>query len=316
MPEVLTMGETMAVFVPTETGPLKYIQNFRLRYAGAESNTAVGLCKLGHSSEWISRLGDDELGRYVRSSILGEGVGTSYVKFDCEHPTGLMVKKLNHETETEVFYYRSRSAATYICPEDLDEKAFSNVKILHLTGITPVLSDSCRLATEHAIELAKRYGVMISFDPNIRQKLWKQVDYTPLMRRLIKESHILMMGIDEGARLYHTKDPDALFELLFQSENLRYAALKNGSNGAYVAIRGEICYIPPFTCKCIDPIGAGDAFNAGFLAGILEGKPLFECGRLAGIAGALCTQAPGDIEGIPDRNEIESRLNSILKVNR
>ena len=112
MPKVLTIGETMAVMVPSETGPSQYINHFRLCFAGAESNTAIGLSKLGHQTEWLSCVGDDEFGRFLLSRIRAEGVSVSHVRLDAHAPTGLMAKRFNPSSETEVFYYRSGSAAS------------------------------------------------------------------------------------------------------------------------------------------------------------------------------------------------------------
>ena len=157
MPELVTMGETMAVFVPDSAGPLRYAPGFRLRMAGAESNVAVGLCKLGHSAGWISCLGKDELGQYVLNSIRAEGVDTSCVKWDIDHPTGLMIKQLS-AGETSVFYYRKNSAASNYGPEDLPFAYLVDAKIIHLSGITPALSESCRAAVERMAEFANEKG--------------------------------------------------------------------------------------------------------------------------------------------------------------
>lgn len=120
---------------------------------------------------WISRLGDDEFGRYVQNAIRAEGVDTESVRFDGEHPTGVMFKEKSCG-ETSVYYYRKNSAAAAMSPLDLDEEDFRSAKMLHLTGITPVLSQSCRDAVFYALDLAERFGLDVSFDPNIRRKLW------------------------------------------------------------------------------------------------------------------------------------------------
>ena len=132
----------MAVMAPKEAGPLRYVPDYRLRMAGAESNLAAGLCRLGHSAGWISRLGDDEMGRFVLNSVRAEGVDTCAVKTDGAHRTGLMLKETG-SGETRVYYYRENSAASHLSPEDLEEEYLHSARIIHLTGITPVLSGSC-----------------------------------------------------------------------------------------------------------------------------------------------------------------------------
>lgn len=309
MAEVLTFGETMAAFVPEEATGFQYVRSFQLRHAGAESNTAIGLSKLGHSVRWFSRLGDDEPGRYILASIRAEGVDVSQVKTDATHSTGFMLKSFRYSRNTEVLYYRSNSAASHMETDDISESLLSDCQILHFTGITPILSTSCKELTLNTLNVAKKNHIKISFDPNIRKKLWGTQDFAPLMKEIIQSCHILFMGFDEGEILYHTKEAEELKEILFRSANLEYLCLKNGSKGAYVCSRTEHHYIEPFPCHCIDSVGAGDAFNAGFLAYLLEKKSLLECGQAAAIAGALCTETNGDIEGIPDKQILSNILN-------
>lgn len=308
MPEIITLGETMAALTPKETGYLHYIRDYGMRIAGAESNLAIGVCKLGHSAAWISSLGADELGYFVNNSIRAEGVDTHYVKFDPHHRTGLMLKQMLPGKETSVFYYRENSAAANMQAEELHEEMFAEGKVLHLTGITPVLSDSCRAVVLKAIEFAKRAGLKISFDPNIRKKLWKDTDFTPVLKEIVKCSNILMLGLDEAQILYGSSEKEEIVKAFFENEAAEYLAVKDGKNGAYVADRQGGHTILPHPCKPVDPIGAGDAFNAGFLCGLLEQRTVQEAGKIAAIAGAMATESFGDIEGYPSRISIQHIL--------
>ena len=308
MAEVVTMGETMAVFVPASTGPLRYAPDFRLRMAGAESNVAVGLCKLGHSAGWISALGKDELGQYVRNSIRAEGVDTSHIKWDTEHPTGLMIKQLS-AGETSVFYYRKDSAASHYAPEDLPLSYLEEAKIIHISGITPALSESCRKTVEAMAEFAREKNILLSFDPNIRKKLWVGRDFVPLMRKLLFSCQIALLGLDEAEMILGTREPETITRLLTE-QGVRYIGIKDGGNGAWCAKDGKQIRILPEPCRCIDPIGAGDGFNAGFLAGILEGRDLEQCGQMGAIAGAMATETLGDIDGYPDAEQMEAKLHN------
>lgn len=314
MPDLITIGETMAVMAPRESGPLRYVTDYRLRMAGAESNLAIGIAKLGRSAAWISRLGTDEMGDFVLNAIRAEGVDCSCVRRDPEHRTGLMLKELS-AGETRVYYYRENSAASHLSPADLSETTFRSARILHLTGITPVLSESCEKTVLAAAELAHRLGLPVSFDPNIRRKLWKNRDYTPLMRALLLSSQIAMLGLDEAETLLGTSNVETIVTTLLRA-GVSWIAVKDGAKGAYVANRERICFIPPYPCKAIDPVGAGDAFNAGFLTGILEGRDPETCGRMGGIAGAMATQNTGDIEGIPSRAQLEGKLASQKEIYR
>ncbi len=178
MPQLITIGETMAAFTPDSVGALRYVQNFGIRTAGAESNVAVGLAKLGLEAAWVSRLGTDEFGCFIRNQLRAEGVDCSRVIYDPDHRTGIMFKETG-VGETKVFYYRENSAASHLCPEDVTPALLDGVKVLHMSGITPVLSESCLEMTKAAFALAKEKGVAISFDPNIRRKLWRGQDYAP-----------------------------------------------------------------------------------------------------------------------------------------
>ena len=193
-------------------------------------------------------------------------------------------------------------------PEDLSPDLFAGVQIVHLSGITPVLSQSCRETTLAAVRLAKQNGAMVSFDPNIRRKLWKDTDYAPLIRSITLDSEIVLLGLDEAQALFGIREPDAIFDTLFGQGRAKYTAIKDGGNGAWVADAGHREKLPPFPCKPVEPIGAGDGFNAGFLAGILQGRDVITAGRMGAICGALATQTPGDVEGYPDTAQMEAAL--------
>ena len=307
MPKLVTIGETMAAFTPDAAGPLRYVSGFGVRTAGAESNVAVGIAKLGLQAVWMSRLGKDEFGAFIRNQLRGEGVDCSRVIFDPGHRTGVMFKETG-VGETKVFYYRENSAASHLCPEDLTEELFADAQVLHLSGITPVLSDSCREMTLEAVRMAKKAGVPVSFDPNIRRKLWGERDFVPLIRGLTLDSEIVLLGLEEAEALFGIRDPEEIVRLLREQGCARYVAVKDGGNGAWVADGEKMVKIPPHPCKPVEPIGAGDGFNAGFLAGILLGKDVETAGRMGGVCGALATQTPGDVEGYPDWEQLQTAL--------
>ncbi len=310
MPDLITIGETMVAFIPEDGARLSKGACLGMRIAGAESNTAIALARLGHSAAWISRLGRDAFGSFVLRSIESEGVDTSQVRIDFAHPTGIMFKDINPGSETIVQYYRSHSAASFLLPTDLDAAFFKVAGILHITGITPVLSESCHETIRRAIALARDEGLLISFDPNIRKKLWKDKDYTPRLLELLALSDIVLTGLSEAETLFQTREIHTVADRIFNYPQVKYVAVKNGEKGALVASRSERIHIEPIPCHSIDPVGAGDGFNAGFLHGILEGKDLRSCGLYGGIIGALATETTGDIEGYPTLE----RLNSLARL--
>ncbi|MBB6449634.1 2-dehydro-3-deoxygluconokinase [Geomicrobium halophilum] len=307
--EVITFGETMVVFETTDTGPLKYSNYFQKRHGGAESNVAVGLRKLGHASTWMSKVGEDELGEYLLHAIRGEGVNTDDVIMDETAPTGLYIKEKKRPNENNVYYYRAGSAASKLSPEDLHADLFSNHKILHVTGITPLLSQSCDSTVDRAIDYAKQHGLTISFDPNLRFKLmnsYGEEQAKNRMRALAAASDLFLPGVDEAEWMYDTSDEQTIVAKA-REEGAKEIVIKSGSSHSYYADQyGNEGQVPSFPVeRVIDPIGAGDGFAAGVLSGLLEGVSLEESVRLGSAVGALVVSSPGDIEGLPTRAEVE-----------
>lgn len=315
MPEIITIGETMAAMAPQDYGPLRYVKGFQPRIAGAESNVAIGLARLGHSVAWISRLGADEFGEYVFREIRAEGVDVSGVQFDPDHRTGVMFKERRFSGETSVYYYRENSAASHMDGSAIDGNTLKAASIVHLTGITPVLSESCLAMTREIIRRCATEGICLSFDPNIRRTLWRGRDYTKDLREMTLAAQIVLMGEEEAGLLFGDKTEEEWLDLLFTKGNARYVAIKRGSRGAVVA-DGHSVVIPPFHCHCVDPVGAGDGFNAGFLAGILEGRDLKTCGQMGAVVGAKATETTGDVEGYPSRRQLDQLLNHQAEVYR
>lgn len=308
MKKIITVGETMAAFAPEKPGMIRYAKDFEWSAAGAESNLAIGVCKLGHKASWLSQLGEDEFGHFVLNTIRAEGVETEQVRFNEEYRTGVMFKQVLTGRETSVFYYRENSAASHMDESLWDESIFDGAEILHLTGITPVLSETCRKLCFSLAEKARNKGVLFSFDPNIRKKLWKGTDYSSVLRELLLQADIVLLGLDEAHELCGTENADEAVSYLFSNGAARYVAVKDGARGAYVADRMTRKEIPPYSCNCVDPIGAGDAFNAAFLCGILEGKTIEECGEMGAVCGALATETFGDTEGYPTMQMLDALL--------
>lgn len=316
MPEIIAVGETMVSFVPEKKGYLRYGMSFIPKVAGAESNLAVYVSRFGHTAGWISRLGEDEFGYLIRNTIRAEGVDTSHVRLVEGERSGVMFRQMLPGRETSVFYYRKDSAASGMDESDVSAEYIKGAKILHLTGITPVLSESCLSMTRAAMDMVRDCGSMVSFDPNIRKKLWGSRDYSEILREMTLEADIVMLGREEAGILFGTEEVCRILELLFQHGRTKYAAVKDGSRGAVAAVPGESVVIPSYPCCCVDPIGAGDAFDAGFLCGILEGRSIEECGKMGAAAGAMATECEGDTEGCPSRRQLELFLRGREEVAR
>ncbi|HEU5140158.1 MAG TPA: sugar kinase [Bacillales bacterium] len=304
--DVVTLGETMAVLMPESAGFMRYATNFTARVGGAESNVAIGLARLGHQSAWISRLGDDEFGKKILSFIRGEGVNVDEVKCDPLATTGLYFKEMVTEDETRVQYYREGSAASKMIPSDLNEDYIVKARYLHLTGITPALSESCRETVMRAIDIAKKRGVTVVFDPNLRRKLWPEDQARQVLLEIAAQADIVLPGMDEGEFLFGKNDPESMAKQ-FYDHGASQVVLKLGEDGAYYYSKAGGGFVSAFPVKrVVDPVGAGDGFAAGFLSGLLDDLSLEKAVERAAAVGALVTMVPGDVEGLPNKDRVES----------
>ena len=316
MPDVVTLGETMVLFAPREAGPLRYVSDYRLKFGGAETNFAIALVRLGVSAGWISRLGDDELGRYVAHNLRGEGVDVSRVTFDPGGPTGLYVKELNAVGDSTVYYYRRGSAASRLGPEDVDPEYVRSARWLHVTGITPALSESCRAAVEHAVGLARAGGRPVSFDPNLRLKLWSVERAREVLLPIARRCTVLLGGAEELGLLLEVARPDAAADWALE-QGLELVAVKLGSQGALVATPRERRVVPAYAVpRVVDAIGAGDGFDAGLVAGCLGGRDAWRSAELANAVGAHALMIDGDYEGYPTLAEAEAFMAGHARVTR
>jgi 2-dehydro-3-deoxygluconokinase len=305
--DVVSMGETMVQLNSITSGPIRYVNYFEKHAAGTESNVAVGTIKMGYSSGWISRLGDDEFGKFIHNFLRGEGVDVSQVKFDKNAPTGLYFVQRDYPVpgKSVVFYYRKGSAASKLSKEDLDPEYISSAKIFHTTGITTALSLSSKGAVDNAIEIAKSSGTKISFDTNIRLKLWTPEKARKTLLKYIGKTDILFTDLNDSNILIGKNDhKEAAKEFL--SMGPETVVIKMGEKGAYSSnLDEESAFKPGYQVKVVDVIGAGDAFDAAFLCSQMRGYSLERSLEVANAAGALCVTVRGDVEAFPTMDDIE-----------
>jgi len=306
----------MVLFGPDSSGPLRYVQNFNKSIAGAESNVAIALAKLGHQVGWFSKLGDDEFGRYIQATIRGEGVDVSRVILEPGKNTGILFKERFMHSNPNVYYYRKGSAASTLKPEELDEEYIKSAKILHITGITPALSETCRESVFKAIEIAKANNVLVSFDPNIRLKLWTRDEAIPVLLEIAKQSDIIFPGIDEGEMLLGLTKPEDIAEK-FMEMGCSVVVVKLGEEGCFVADKEKKLYVKPYRQENPqDTVGAGDGFAAGFLSGILNKLDFKECGEYANGVGAMAVLVKGDMEGYPNFEQLMAFIGKRKTIDR
>ncbi|NUT46090.1 MAG: sugar kinase [Saccharothrix sp.] len=281
---VWCVGETMAVFTPAEAGPAEEVTTWVRGAGGAESNVACALAGLGVDVGWVSAVGDDPFGRAVVASVAAAGVDVSRVRVDPTRPTGLYVKEANR-SGSAMRYYRAGSAASALGPEVVD--GLGAASHVHVTGITAALSPSC-LALVHA--LLDRAGATTSFDVNWRPALWG-AEGPDVLRALAAKADIVLVGDDEAEALWGVSTPSEVRALLPEPTTV---VVKQGATGATVLEGGEPpVFEPALTVDVVEPVGAGDAFAAGFLSAHLSADPpsrRLRAGHLAA-AGALLTHS-------------------------
>lgn len=270
IPEVVCFGETMAMVTPSPPRPLAEARTLALSHGGAESNVAVWLARLGSRVAWCSRLGDDVLGHRVLAEIAAADVSTSLVTFDPGARTGVYFKDPRPGL-TEVLYYRDGSAAAAMDESDVDRALARPARLLHLTGITPALSDSCLRAVDYAITRAAQLRVTVSFDVNYRPALWRSpADAGAVLGRLARRCGIVFVGCDEAEVLWGTSAvPDVRSVLGVQG----VLVVKDGSRLASSAEGGSVTSVVALPVEVVEPVGAGDAFAAGWLYGWLRDLP-------------------------------------------
>lgn len=307
MPEVVTFGEPLILLAPETLGPLRHVDRFTKSVVGAELNFSIGVSRLGLSSGWFGRVGDEEFGLQVVESLRAEGVDTSRVRFAPDAPTAVMFKEHRGFGEPRVYYYRNFSAAAQMGPADIDEGYIAGARCLHVTGITAALSDNCREAIHRSLKVAKEAGVLISVDPNVRRKLMPPDRIHDLLLPLVDAADILLMGLDEGELLFGVQGVENVIAAAL-ARGPRTVAVKLGGSGAVASDGTQTVQTPAFKVQVVDTVGAGDGFDAGFVYGHLKGWRLTESLRLGAVCGACAVTVSGDYEGYPRLQEAEQLL--------
>jgi 2-dehydro-3-deoxygluconokinase len=306
--DVLTFGETMVLFAPAERGALESAALYQASIGGAESNCAIGLARLGHSVCWVSRLGRDPFGDRVIKTIRGEGVNVNRVERCDSAPTGLMFKEPGPGNTSRVFYYRRHSAAAALHAALFDSL---RTKYLFVTGITPALSDSNRELAMILVDQFRAAGAKIVFDPNMRFKLWSADQARPVFRDLAKKSDLLIPSLTEAEILTGHEKPEAMLDHLLEMGPAQ-VVIKAGVEGAWYGDKSDRGFCPCFPAVEVDPVGAGDAFCAGLISGLLENASLAEAVSRGAALGAFCVSTFGDYAGLPDRPQLEAFMENRL----
>jgi 2-dehydro-3-deoxygluconokinase len=306
-PELVTMGETMALLTQERTTPLRHTRTLELGVGGSESNVAIGASRLGVTSAWIGRVGDDELGHLVTRELRAEGVRT-LASEDRTRPTAIMLKAARTSRSVHVTYYRSNSAGSTLGPDDVDATLLSNAKVFHTSAITSALSRTAAVAVRESIEICRASGTLVSVDLNFRRALWSENEAREEFRHLASKADIIFATEEEARILCKTADHVSMAREL-SSHGSGIAVVKRGPLGAVAVIRGVEHVVEAVPVKVVDSVGAGDAFAAGFLSALILGHENRTALRWAALMGAWSVSTYGDWQGLPSLHELETLSN-------
>ncbi len=307
--DVVTFGEAMLLLVADQPGPLEHVERFSKRSAGAETNVAIGLSRLGFKVGWASRLGTDSMGRYLLDFMASQGIDCSHVVSVSEHKTGFQIKgKVTDGSDPPVESYRQGSAASRMGPEDIDVPWLLSARHLHATGVFAAISATSFPAAVKTMDLMRSAGRSVSFDPNLRPGLWASPQH---MRQGIKElanrADWVMPGLEEGRFLTGQDSPEGIADFYLKL-GAQWVVVKLGDKGAYFQGQSAQGYVPAVHVeRVVDTVGAGDAFAVGVISAMLEGLSIKQAVDRGVWIGARAVQVEGDNEGLPTRAELELR---------
>jgi len=285
------------VFIASDSDSVMSAQKYERVTAGAELNVAVTLSRLGLKSQYFSRFGNDQLGSVMLADIEAEGVDISLVK-RVDSFTGAMVRNSGKSQLVEISYLRKGSAASTIEPQDILDSYISSAKWLHTTGITCAISTTGAATVKYALSKAASLGIKSSFDLNIRRRLWSEADAKKVLAPLASNIELLIGGEDEYQVVFGSNEPKKILAEA-NKRGCRIAVMTKGDQQLRYCVDGNYEEITPPKVIALDPVGSGDAFTGGAIAGLLSGMSVNQALLQGSICGALVASMFGDWTGIP-----------------
>jgi 2-dehydro-3-deoxygluconokinase len=304
---VLTLGETMVLLHPSDSRPLRTTHRLDVSVAGADSNFAIAMTRLGWPAIWLSAVSEDPLGDLVVEMVGGAGVDVSRVRRDPDHRTGIFFK-VRQEGHTRVLYYRRGSAASHFNPDWLEPSLFETAALLHLNGVTCALSASSAASVVRAVALAKQHDVSVSLDLNLRLQLWNLERARMTLIPLLAHVDIVLGTEEEVLALSGRATLDEALPMI-AAHGPAVVVAKRGPRGAVALAGGNRSDHPGFVPPAVvDEVGAGDGFAAGFVSAYLRGAPVTEALRHGNLVGAAAVTVADDVSGYPTQAQLEKWL--------
>jgi 2-dehydro-3-deoxygluconokinase len=302
-PELLALGEAMVEFNQTgDGGGRQYLQGF----GGDTSNFAISAARQGAHAGYLSAVGDDSHGRMLRDLWTREGVDHANVAADPDAFTAIYF--VTHDASGHAFsFMRAGSAASRMKPSQLPRAAIASARVLHLSGISLAISSAACDTCYAAIDIAREAGVAVSFDTNLRLKLWPLDRARAVMTDVMRRCDICLPSLDDVAAITGIREPDALVDHCL-SLGAKVVALKMGAQGAIVADANQRHRLPAHPCSAVDATGAGDTFGGAFVARLIAGDELRAAGEYAVVAAALSTEGWGAVDPIPHAARVRAAM--------
>ena len=313
--KVLTIGDALVTMNPITKGPLRFVTHFERRAGGAELNFAIGMARLGVECKWISRLGKDEFGRAIFNFARGEGVDMTDVEFTDEYPTSLNFKQINEDGSGSTFYYRHPSPTLTMTKSLVTDDLLSDIDLIHITGVFLSINKNNIEIIETLLKKAKEFKIPVSFDPNIRLKMWTIEEARATFERIFPYVDIMLTGLDE-LKMITNKIDEIDFIQFVNDYDIKELVIKDGENGSKLYCNNTWYEQEAFNVNVVDTVGAGDGFDAGYIYGYLHEKDYESRLCFANGVGALVTTVSGDNEGLPYIEEVEAFINNIQLIER
>ena len=308
---LLLAGEPMGLLIAKQEGALDTVKDYSMAVAGAEFNVATGISRLGLKASYLTKLGDDPFGRLIENTLKDNGIISDLVTYSKTERTGFMLKGKVSKGDPQIFYFRKGSAASTLSEADVEKLDYSSFSHLHVTGITPALSESTLKAVKKMMELGRKAGLYISFDPNLRPQLWSSQEVmVKTLNELAAGADLVLPGEGEGKILCGSTDPDKISDF-YLNLGAKCVVTKCGPKGAVYATAQSRGKVKGFVIdKVVDTVGAGDGFACGVISALMQDLPLEKALERGCAIGAIQCTFSGDNEGLPTPKQLEDFMSS------
>lgn len=310
MTDVLLAGEAMGMFIAEDYGDFEDIEHFSKGIAGAEINVAIGLSRLGFDVSYVSKLGQEPFGYFIKNHLEKENIDTSHVIMDPIYRTGLQIKSKVKNDDPKVAYYRKGSAFSTLSKKDVEHIDFSKIKLFHMTGIPLALTPETREMVFYLAEKAREHECLVTFDPNLRPSLWEDEEtMIEVLNKAAGYASIVMPGIEEGVILTGQTTAEEMADFYLE-KGVEAVVIKDGSKGAYLKeTEKSMQLVEGFKVEeVVDTVGAGDGFAAGVISALLDGQSIDEAVKRGNAIGSLQIQHKSDNEALPTRQELNTYM--------